>query len=221
MSSASLAVPCRTPDRVHIAALSAAIALNLAVLIMALRPLPPTMPGVLRSPTAIPVRWIPPPTKVPDPPVLDVKPLTRTPTVTPPITHTAPAPVAAPPTANSDEGNIAAPPVTAPVIAPAGPAPVASPAPVETTLSYRTAPLKFPTQAIRQHMHGTVLLRVLVDEQGKPLDVVIEQSSGYALLDRSAREQVLASWLFQPALVDGRQVRAWARVPVSFDLREL
>ena len=68
-------------------------------------------------------------------------------------------------------------------------------------------------------MHGTVLLRVLVDEQGKPIDVEIERSSGYTLLDRSARSQVLGGWAFQPAMVDGKPVRAWARVPVNFDLR--
>lgn len=68
-------------------------------------------------------------------------------------------------------------------------------------------------------MQGTVLLRVLVDENGKPLQVEVENSSGYALLDHSAREQVLASWRFRPARVDGRAVRAWARVPVSFALQ--
>ena len=65
-----------------------------------------------------------------------------------------------------------------------------------------------------------MLLRVLVDETGKPLDVVVEHGSGYALLDRSAREQVLAAWRFQPAMVQGKPVRAWARVPVSFNLQE-
>jgi len=49
----------------------------------------------------------------------------------------------------------------------------------------------------------------------------VERSSGYALLDRSARAQVLAGWRFQPASVGNHAVRAWARVPVSFDLRTL
>jgi protein TonB len=68
-------------------------------------------------------------------------------------------------------------------------------------------------------MHGTVMLRVLVDETGRPVDVQVEHGSGYALLDRSAREQVLTGWRFQPAVVNGRAVPAWARVPVSFALR--
>jgi protein TonB len=31
----------------------------------------------------------------------------------------------------------------------------------------------------------------------------------------------LAGWRFQPASLGGRAVRAWAKVPVSFDLRAL
>jgi len=62
---------------------------------------------------------------------------------------------------------------------------------------------------------------VLVDEQGVPQEVTIEQSSGYTLLDRSARDQVLRGWRFQPATVGGQAVRAWARVPVSFNVNQL
>jgi protein TonB len=99
--------------------------------------------------------------------------------------------------------------------------PVADAAPIEATLAYRTAPLTFPAAAIRRKMHGTVMLRVLVDTEGKPTQVTVEKSSGYDLLDKSAREQVLANWRFQPATMQGHAVQAWARVPVSFELREL
>jgi protein TonB len=51
--------------------------------------------------------------------------------------------------------------------------------------------------------------------------VTIEKSSGSDVLDKSAREQVLANWRFQPATAQGHAVPAWARVPVSFELREL
>ena len=70
-------------------------------------------------------------------------------------------------------------------------------------------------------MEGTVVLKVLVDEQGVPQEVTVEKSSGYALLDRSARDQVLHGWRFQPATVSGMAVRAWARVPVSFNVNQL
>jgi protein TonB len=134
------------------------------------------------------------------------------------------APPAATAPRASDEGRTAAPPVQAPTLAPPSANLVpdsVSTGPVEASLAYRTAPLTFPAQAVRQHMHGTVLLRVLVDESGKPVEVVVERSCGYPLLDRSAREQVLASWRFQPASTGGHAVRAWARVPVSFELRTL
>ena len=219
MSSAALA-SSRThahPDLVRITALSAAMAINLTVFVAATRPLPPLALPQMEAP-ALRARFIPPkPKPVETPPLPAVSPVTR---------HT-PVQVA-PPVASvlriSDEGTVAAPPVHVPTIAPpaigATPATVAG-EPVEASLAYRSAPLVFPSQAIRMHMHGTVLLRVLVDEEGKPVDVIVEQSSGYQLLDRSAREQVLAGWRFQPASVDGHAVRAWARVPVSFELRKL
>ena len=222
MSSATLAsnrAHALHPDRVRIAALSVAISVNLAVFLAASRPLPPfALPHLADADLG--VRLIDPPKPQPlppPPPPLDVKPLHQP--------HAAPAVTPVPSTPPiTDAGNRAAPPVQLPSLLPPAaavpPTPVAS-APVEASLAYRAAPLSFPVAAVRAHMHGTVLLRVLVDEQGKPVEVVIEQSSGHPLLDHSAREQVLAGWRFQPATVDGRQVRAWARVPVSFELRNL
>jgi len=222
MSSASLAVAHRThPDSARIAALSAAIALNLAVLLIATRPITPS--GFIVDSPLTPrssVRIIDPPAAIPPPPPIELKPLQHPPT--PPQAHTRPTPVSPPIVVPSVEGHIAAPPVSPPTLLPSDAAPGAemtAPA-VEANLAYRVAPLRFPAQARQQRMHGTVLLRVLVDETGKPLQVTVEQGSGYALLDHSARDQVLAGWRFQPALVNGQAVRAWARVPVNFELRD-
>ncbi|MGA7437905.1 MAG: energy transducer TonB, partial [Luteibacter sp.] len=100
--------------------------------------------------------------------------------------------------------------------------PAAEAAPVEMSLAYVAAPApKYPQQAIRGHMQGTVTLRVLVDESGKPLQVVVESSSGHRVLDDAARNQVLGSWRFQPAVQNGQHVKAWARIPVTFDLRSI
>ncbi|MCX7514621.1 energy transducer TonB [Frateuria hangzhouensis] len=222
MSSATLASP-RThahPDLVRITALSAAMTINFAVLVVALRPLPPMAIPHLAAPS-LGVRLIdkPEPKPLPPPPPpINVRPLA----------HTTAAPILAPPVATTpivtEEGRLAEPPIPLPTIVPpvAGTMPTTLPGPpIEATLAYRSAPLIFPRQAIRLHMHGTVLLRVLVDEQGKPMQVIVAQSSGHALLDRSARQQVLAGWRFQPAVVDGHAVRAWAQVPVNFELRQL
>jgi protein TonB len=221
MSSASLAVSHRAhPDSVRIAAISAAIAFNLAVLVVASRPivtalLSPNQPPV----TAQQIRLIEPPAIVKPPPPIVLKPLVHPPVL--PQTHVQPLPAHPPVAVPSIEGSITQPPASIPTIAPANavPGPAVNATPVEASLAYRSAPLRFPLQALRQHMQGSVLLRVLVDETGKPVNVLVERSSGYALLDRSAREQVLASWRFQPALVNGRAVPAWARVPVTFNLQ--
>ena len=222
MSSASLAVAHRThPDSARIAALSAAIALNLAVLVIASRPITPAQLTLFHQPAAIPhIHLITAPPKLPPPPPIELKPLPHPPTV--PQAHPQALPLSPPLVVPTAQGSIAVPPHSEPTLLPgsAMPGPAAAPAPVEASLAYRSAPLHFPTMALRQRMHGTVLLRVLVDETGKPLQVDVEQGSGYALLDRSARDQVLAGWRFQPAMVNGQAVRAWARVPVNFNLRD-
>lgn len=222
MPSASLAVAYRPShahlDKVRVAALSAAIALNFAALLAVMRPLAPQIAAVVTKPDII-VDWITAKPIPPDPPPIDMKVAPKTPAVTTPrAIPKAPTPPAVVPT---DAGNIPAPPVVQTIEPVADAGPVADPAPIEATLAYRTAPLTFPSAAIRRKLHGTVMLRVLVDAEGKPTQVVIDKSSGSELLDKSAREQVLANWRFQPATMQGHAVQAWARVPVSFELREL
>lgn len=222
MSSASLAVARRPrPDRARIAALSAAIALNLAVIVIASRPITSAQLAVVNqlAPVQL-IRFIDPPAVFPPPPPVELKPLPKPQAL--PQTHVRPTPVTAPPVVMpSTEADVAVPPATTPTLAAASSPPdaVVTAPPIEASLAYRSAPLQFPVQALRQHMQGTVLLRVLVDEAGRPVDVQVERSSGYALLDRSAREQVLAGWRFHPAIVNGQAVRAWAQVPVSFALQ--
>jgi protein TonB len=218
MSSASLAVPRHAhPDAARIAAMSAAIAVNLVALLALLRPMAPQLAEQVQHVTDMTVHWLTPPPKVEVPPDIELKPLPKT--VPVPRTHAPPQQVAPPPVANTDEGTVAAPPVP-PTAAPAI-EPNVGTGPVEATLAYRAVPLKYPTAALRAHMEGTVVLKVLVDEQGVPQEVTIEQSSGYSLLDRSARDQVLRGWRFQPATVSGQAVRAWARVPVTFNVNQL
>lgn len=91
--------------------------------------------------------------------------------------------------------------------------------PALETLAYDVHPApRYPRQAIRAGLQGTVTLRVLVDEQGWPRSVEIERSSGHRELDRSAREHVLAKWRFHPAQRQGRAISAYALVPIDFRL---
>jgi protein TonB len=221
MSSASLAVAHRThPDRARIAAISSAVALNLAVIVIASRPTGPAFFHAIEQINPVPtIRLVEPKPPLPPPPPVEMTPLPHPPVA--PVAHTRPLPANPPAVVPSAEGNVAVPPVATPTLLPNATTPgPALTAPVEASLAYRSAPLRFPTRALQQRMQGTVLLRVLVDETGKPVQVSVEHGSGYLLLDRSAAEQVLAGWRFQPAVVNGQAVRAWARVPVTFDLRE-
>jgi periplasmic protein TonB len=63
-----------------------------------------------------------------------------------------------------------------------------------------------------------VVLKVLVDVDGKPLSVEIERSSGNRKLDDTARRQVLRKWMFRPAIRDGVAVQVYGLVPVNFTL---
>jgi len=225
MVSAGVAVAHRPhPDSVRITALSAAIALNLAALLLVLRPMAPQIAEVFHAPAQVPqiriIKAEPLPPLPPDIVIPKPKPV-----ITPHITHTPPKQVEQTPPAPTqhmtDEVSTNPVPVveqTTPTLEPTGPAVAA---PVETSLAYRTAPLAYPKDGMTHRLEGTVLLRVLVDETGKPIDVVIEKSSGQKILDRSAHDQVLAKWLFQPAVVQGQHVKAWARVPVTFSLNQL
>ncbi len=76
----------------------------------------------------------------------------------------------------------------------------------------------YPREALRDGLQGTVMLRVVVDEAGHPIEVSIATSSGHRVLDRAAREQVLRKWKFVPARRNGRAVRAVGTVPVAFTI---
>jgi len=112
--------------------------------------------------------------------------------------------------------------VTNPVVAPVGDtiAPIAPGASLPgVQLEYAQAPAPaYPRDALRDGVQGTVMLRVLVDVDGRPLDVQVERSSGNRSLDRAAREQVLQRWRFRPAMQGGRAVQAIGLVPVDFRL---
>ena len=109
---------------------------------------------------------------------------------------------------------------------PVDPGPQVDPGPEVTgpvsvgNLAYVTATAPpYPRPEARAGIGGTVLLKVLVDIDGRPLDVVVLESSGNRNLDRSAREHVLKNWLFQPAMRDGKAVQAYGKVPVVFSMQ--
>jgi protein TonB len=77
----------------------------------------------------------------------------------------------------------------------------------------------YPREAFRQGLQGQVLLKILVDTDGKPLEVVVATSSGHRALDDAARRFVLNNWRFKPAMRNGNAVQAYGMVPIDFTLQ--
>jgi protein TonB len=81
-----------------------------------------------------------------------------------------------------------------------------------------TAP-RYPSDAARTGAEGRVLLRILVGVDGRPLEVTIDKSSGNRSLDRTARDHILKTWLFEPAMRNGHAVQAYGLVPIDFTMQ--
>ncbi|WP_210399140.1 energy transducer TonB [Steroidobacter denitrificans] len=98
----------------------------------------------------------------------------------------------------------------------------ASPAPVTLPrfdADYLSNPTPaYPAVSRRLREEGTVVLRVLVRKNGEAAQVFIGQSSGFARLDRSARDTV-THWRFVPARDADGPVDEWVLVPIEFSLR--
>ena len=158
--------------------------------------------------------FIPPP--VPQPKPQPAKPPERKPPAEPakPVARpSAPVAPSTSPPASSSSG----PASTAPV------APSASQGEQTTEPDYKAAYLRnpkpvYPPSALKMRIEGTVILRVLVLEDGSSGKVVLGKSSGNELLDRSALDTV-AKWKFKPAQSKGKNVAQWVNVPINFSIK--
>jgi protein TonB len=89
-----------------------------------------------------------------------------------------------------------------------------------TQARYRDTPRPdYPESARREGREGRVLLRVLVDDQGRSKKVEISGTSGSEVLDRAAAEAI-RRWLFHPARYGDKPVESWLRIPVEFRLAD-
>lgn len=66
---------------------------------------------------------------------------------------------------------------------------------------------------------GTVVLKVLVDELGRPKEVEVAKSSGHARLDQQAM-QAMRRARFQPHIEDGAARPVWVMAPQTFTLED-
>jgi periplasmic protein TonB len=84
------------------------------------------------------------------------------------------------------------------------------------TGGYQVKP-RYPDSARRRGIEGTVVVKAYVTEQGRVAEVQVEQSAGYADLDRAAVEAV-GRWRFEPAHRGRQPIAMWVSIPVTFVL---
>jgi protein TonB len=77
----------------------------------------------------------------------------------------------------------------------------------------------YPRAAEQRRLQGTVTLRIHVDAGGTPIEVMVERSSGHAVLDQAAIKVVKSRWRFVPATSAGVPIEAWALLPIEFVLQ--
>lgn len=81
--------------------------------------------------------------------------------------------------------------------------------PASVDAKFRNLEPVYPPEAVRRAEQGAVILLIHVSPDGLPTGVDVAQSSGFVLLDRTARDTVMG-WHFLPAVQDGQ--------PIPFDM---
>lgn len=173
-------------------------------------------------PPAVLVTFVNPPSPPKAPP--PAAPKTVAPArLTPPELPSVPVPavqLAAPPESIRVTEAAAVPDKAPAPVASAAPAPLASSTPktISTGIEYILPPQTvYPPMSKRMGEQGKVVLRILVGESGKPDQVQIHTSSGFARLDEAGRQAGLRV-LFKPHLEDGRPVPVYVILPLNFQL---
>ncbi len=83
---------------------------------------------------------------------------------------------------------------------------------------YQSNPVPpYPSRARRRGYEGTVMLKVLVDQEGRVADLKVHDTSGYRMLDRAALRAV-RDWRFIPGARGNEKIEMWVMVPVRFEL---
>jgi protein TonB len=108
-------------------------------------------------------------------------------------------------------------PVAAPSAAPAAPGPVKV-ANLNTNL-LSGAPPVYPNASRRKREQGTVVLRLVITEDGRVASVSVSRSSGFPALDDAAVAAV-GKWRWSPTVRDGRPVSITGLVQIPFKLND-
>ena len=77
----------------------------------------------------------------------------------------------------------------------------------------------YPRWAVRQGWKGKLVLAIEVFENGTVGKYKVMQSTGYKMLDEAAIKAV-QTWVFSPALKDGKAFHTCVQIPILFDLQD-
>lgn len=82
--------------------------------------------------------------------------------------------------------------------------------------SYIAREMRYPAEAMRYSLDGTVKLEFIVEPTGSVTNMHVLQSVGGGCTDEAMRLLYRIRW--EPALKDGKRVRSVLQVPIRFDL---
>lgn len=97
-------------------------------------------------------------------------------------------------------------------------APTGSPSTSRVGLG-RTIPPVYPAIAKREGWEGKVLLRVEVQPDGRPGQIIVRRSSGHRILDNAAIDTV-KKWRFHPAKDGNIPIRSLVDLPINFVIKK-
>lgn len=77
--------------------------------------------------------------------------------------------------------------------------------------------INYPTDALKNGMDGTTIIRFIINEKGKPESLQIIRSSFPPLDSEAAR--VIRTLTFKPATNHGKKVKVYYTIPVNFKIK--
>ncbi|HTE10393.1 MAG TPA: N-acetylmuramoyl-L-alanine amidase [Chitinophagaceae bacterium] len=83
-------------------------------------------------------------------------------------------------------------------------------------IEYLTKNLKYPQDAIKKEVQGTVVIQFIVDQQGKISDV--KAISGPEILRAASIKVIKESGVWLSAMQNGKKVKAYKRQPITYKL---